>query len=91
MARNRVRYYTETADYARFVRRIVAAYGRRVADDAGDIAELGTLGALAGDVDAMIASTVTGLRASGHTWQEIGDALGVTRQAAQQRYGRVAA
>lgn len=26
-------------------------------------------------------------RAAGHTWQEIGDALGTTRQAAFQRFG----
>lgn len=26
-------------------------------------------------------------RANGHTWEEIGYALGITRQAAQQRFG----
>lgn len=30
---------------------------------------------------------VTEARAEGRTWAEIGDALGTTRQAAQQRYG----
>jgi hypothetical protein len=28
-------------------------------------------------------------RASGYTWEEIGDALGTSRQAAQQRFGLV--
>lgn len=30
---------------------------------------------------------VTEARAAGHTWQELGDALGVSRQAAQERFG----
>ncbi|MHB1525892.1 MAG: DUF3887 domain-containing protein [Candidatus Dormibacteria bacterium] len=30
---------------------------------------------------------VSGARAAGHTWQEIGDVLRVSRQAAQQRFG----
>ncbi|WP_034488280.1 hypothetical protein [Actinomadura oligospora] len=32
--------------------------------------------------------TVGTARSSGLTWQEIGDALGITRQAAFQRFGR---
>jgi hypothetical protein len=31
---------------------------------------------------------VNAARSSGATWEQIGDALGVTRQAAQQRYGQ---
>jgi hypothetical protein len=31
---------------------------------------------------------VTSARADGHTWQEISDALGMTRQGAQQRFGK---
>jgi len=30
---------------------------------------------------------VTWCRIDGHTWQEIADVLGITRQGAQQRYG----
>lgn len=37
--------------------------------------------------DAIVRDLVREARDNGSTWQEIGDALGVTRQAAQQRYG----
>lgn len=32
--------------------------------------------------------TVRQARAAGFTWEQIGDALGVSRQAAHERYGR---
>ena len=35
-----------------------------------------------------IAETVKELRAANATWQQIGNAIGVTRSAAQQYYGR---
>jgi hypothetical protein len=38
--------------------------------------------------DGALQVTVDRARAAGHTWQEIGDALGTTRQAAFQRFGR---
>ena len=31
----------------------------------------------------------TAARREGHTWDEIGEALGISKQAAQQRYGAV--
>jgi hypothetical protein len=38
--------------------------------------------------DAVLALCVQQSRDAGHTWQEIGDLLGVTRQAAFQRFGK---
>jgi hypothetical protein len=38
--------------------------------------------------DGRLEQAVVDMRGEGATWQEVGDALGVTRQAAQQRYGR---
>jgi len=35
-----------------------------------------------------ISDTVTTARNNGATWEEIGDALAMTKQAAQQRFGR---
>jgi hypothetical protein len=43
---------------------------------------------LARSVDAALHHTVDAARAVGHTWQEIGEVLGTTRQAAFQRFGR---
>ncbi|AQT83116.1 hypothetical protein B1R94_26090 [Mycolicibacterium litorale] len=76
----------ETPEFAAFARRIMRAYGRRIA--AGDVDALPDLIALAGEVDAVITQAVAALRAEGYSWSEIGARLGTTRQAAQQRFGR---
>jgi hypothetical protein len=75
----------ENDDYAAFTRRIVAAHGRRIAH--GDIEGLSSLAALAVDVDDALSTAVTGLRDAGFSWAQIAARLGVTRQAAQQRFG----
>ncbi|MEV4252815.1 hypothetical protein AB0J52_06555 [Spirillospora sp. NPDC049652] len=38
--------------------------------------------------DGHLRTAVETARSSGRTWQEIGDVLGITRQAAFQRFGR---
>ena len=43
---------------------------------------------LARSVESALRQTVDAARAAGHTWQEIGEVLGTTRQAAFQRFGR---
>lgn len=75
----------ENDDFARFVSRVVHAYGRRVA--AGDVEGLRDLVALDAVVHACTRSAVTGLRGEGFSWSEIADRLGTTRQNAQQRWG----
>ena len=42
---------------------------------------------LAGAVEAAIQEAVIGLRQFGYSWTEIGERLGVSRQAARQRWG----
>jgi hypothetical protein len=37
---------------------------------------------------ALVSAAVEGARGAGRTWQEIGDALGISRQAAFQRFGK---
>lgn len=77
----------ETPEYAAMLRRMIRAYGRRVGDaDDVDLADMLTIRAA---VDAAIAEAVTGQRERyGRSWADIARGLGVTRQAAQMRYGR---
>jgi len=67
------------------VRRILRAYSHRVGD--GDVEAPGLMLGLAEEIDTAIAEAVKGLRACGYSWAEIGARLGITRQAAQQRWG----
>jgi hypothetical protein len=83
---NRRRPVVENDDYAAFAHRILRAYARRVAT--GDVEALARMTELAADLDTAIGCAVTGLRACGYSWAEIGLRLGVTRQAAQQRWGQ---
>jgi hypothetical protein len=82
---NRRRRTVENDEYGAFIRRIVRAYSRRVAD--GDVEALSLMTGLAGELDVAVAEAVQGLRARGYSWAEIGTRLGITRQAAQQRWG----
>jgi hypothetical protein len=75
----------ENDDYAAFARRVLRAYARRVAD--GDVEALTLMLGLSAEIDTAISQAVTGLREFGYSWAEIGSRLGVTRQAAQQRWG----
>ncbi len=52
-----------------------------------DVEALALMLGLAEDIDAAIAVAVKGLRERGSSWAEIGSRLGVTRQAAHQRWG----
>jgi uncharacterized protein with PIN domain len=70
------------------VRRMIQAYGRRVS--CADVEDLRDLMVLRATLDEVIASTVNRLRTEQEfSWAAIGEAMGTTRQAAQQRYGRV--
>jgi hypothetical protein len=84
-ARLTVKRLRELPEYVGMVRRIIAAQGRRVAGaDPEDLAELAGLHTI---VDRAVAEAVAGQRSAGFSWAEIGRGLGITRQAAQQRYG----
>ncbi|OJY45020.1 hypothetical protein [Pseudonocardia sp. 73-21] len=74
----------ENEEFTAFGRRIIRAAGRRIA--AGDVEALPALAALSADLDAAIGDAVLGLRSGGYSWAEIASRLGVTRQAAHQRW-----
>jgi len=80
----RRRRTVENDEYGEFIRRILRAYSRRVAD--GDIDALSLMTRLADELDDAIAQAIKGLRAQGYSRTEIGDRLGITRQAARQRW-----
>jgi hypothetical protein len=83
--RQRRRDVVENDEFAAFARRIIRAHGRRVAT--GDVEALRDLVALSTVIDEAIGQAVVGLRAFGYSWAEIGARLGISRQAAQQRWG----
>jgi hypothetical protein len=76
--------FVENAKFDAFARRIVRAFGRRVAT--GDVEALASLVALSTALDKSIQDAVDGLRACGYSWTEIGDRLGISRQAARQKW-----
>ncbi len=76
----------ENDEYASFIRRVIRAHARRVA--AGDVDALADMTGLATDLDEAITQAVAGIRKTGYSWAEIAARLGVTRQAAQQRWSR---
>jgi hypothetical protein len=82
---NRRTRQVENDDYAAFARRILRACARRVAD--GDVEALTLMLGLSAEIDTAIARAVTGLRGTGYSRAEIGSRLGITRQAARQRWG----
>ena len=81
--RKRVRAEDEAAKAAaRFMR----AQGRKAA--AGDPDDLLPLIALRAQLEAAITAGTEGLLEQGRSFTEIGDALGISRQAARQRFKR---
>ncbi len=83
---NRRRRRVENDEYASFVRRVIRAHARRVA--AGDVDALADMTGLVTELDEAISQAVIGLRKAGYSWAEIATRIGVTRQAAQQRWGQ---
>ena len=86
MDATQTRCLAESDEYGSFVRRIMRAYGRRVADR--DIEGLAGLAQLQTELTAQIKDTAQALQAQGYSWAEIGRVLGVSKQAAQQRFGK---
>jgi uncharacterized protein with PIN domain len=77
----------ETADYVAMMRRMTRGLGRRLAD--GDPADVASALDVSRELDRVIKESVRAMReAHGFSWAQIADELGMTRQAAQQRFGK---
>jgi hypothetical protein len=75
----------ETSSFARMMIRMTRAYTRRIAT--GDIASLPLLASLRDEVDRAIDTAVVELYTRhGYSWTDVGRELGITRQAARQRF-----
>lgn len=76
----------ETDEYAAMLRRLLRGYRRRV--EVGDIDMLGDMAAMASDLDDMLHGAVGGCIDRGYSYTDVAARLGITRQAAWQRFGR---
>lgn len=76
----------ENARFVLMVQRMIRTMGKRVAN--ADSEDLTMLLELRQKTDDALLVAVRGLRASGHTWEQIGEASGTTRQAALMRWGK---
>ena len=73
------------AEFMSFARRILRAASKRMS--AADPEDLADLVALRATVDEAIDNAARAVHAGGASWAQIGAALGVSKQAAQQRWG----
>lgn len=78
---------TDIEEYTAFVGRILRATERRVSN--GDIEGLRALAGLRSELDQAIQESVTRLRGEpwNYSWADVGRALGIRRQSAQERFG----
>lgn len=88
MSRRDARGLVETPEYAKMVRRMMRAYGKRVAD--ADDVDLAEMLAMRDEFDAAIVRAVYGQRTMWQrSWADIARAAGYrSAQAAQQRWGK---
>lgn len=85
LTQNLRRRVVENDEYAAFLRRVIRAYSRRVA--AGDIEAVADMVTVADEITTAMHDAIHGLRSTGYSWADIALRLGITRQAAQQRWG----
>lgn len=77
----------DTSEFHAMLTRMVRSYGRRLADS--DPSDLADALQLARQLEDAIGNAVAELRAvHGFSFTDVGAALGITRQAAQQRFAR---
>ena len=79
----------ETPEVAKASMRFARALARRAEE--GDTEALEGLAELALIVEGATATAMANLHGQGYSWQAIGDLMGVSKQAAHQRFNRIRA
>lgn len=88
LTRKRPKRFTHNPEFFAMVDRMIVAAGRRVGT--GDVEDLQELAELSRTLDAVLQQAVLDVReSSGCSWAAVGRAFGMTKQAAQQRWGRL--
>lgn len=80
------RRYVETSEMVAALCRLVRSVGRRLAEE--DATDLVLLVRLSHELDEAWSTAITGLRASDYSDAQIGQVLGVSKQAVAQRWPR---
>lgn len=88
-ADRRDRRNVDITEFRQAVSRFLRAYARRIEAGPGDIEELGRLVELRAELDGVITGSVRRLHAAGYSWTDVARVLGVTRQAARQRFAEL--
>lgn len=89
-AHNRLANVTDCTNTARLnLARVIYHNETRLEDWSAVDMVLADLATARAELEAAQTQTVLTARACGISWAAIGDALGITRQAAQQRYGHL--
>lgn len=83
---SRERGKVETPEYGKMVRRMIRSFARRVGD--ADPEDLADMIAVQTELDAAITAAVRAQVDGGRSWTEIGEAAGISRQAAYKRWGK---
>lgn len=81
---------TGTQQYAAFMKRLARSFGRKAVAGELDTTALEQLVEIRAMLDDQIGEVVHALRTEqggAYSWQQIGDALGMTRAAAYKKYG----
>lgn len=87
IGRGHSRGVPETTEFGKMVARMMRAWGKRVAD--ADEVDLAQMLKARDEFDRSIVLAVYGMRTKwGRSWAYIAEGAGITRQAAQQRWGK---
>ena len=76
----------ENDEFAAMARRVMSAMIKRAAN--GDPEDLALVRQVIDSAEASLVIAVAGLREQGHSWTQVGEALGMTKQSAWERFSK---